>query len=162
VAGGVLTAEGAARHVRPALDGLSPGWRPLGTFVYWRPALDSIRAVLECAGPPGVTAIAAHAPQRAGLRTARSQTAPPRELAGYAVVDSGFGLLPDLLSPARHLCVFDWLTPSPALPSILTVAAATGARRHVWIRFCRDRVPGAGTLELEPLMTRDLTNTVFV
>ena len=159
--GATLTADAAARHVRPAIDGGSSGWRPIGTVLKWRPQLDAVRAVLEGAGPPGVTAVAVHAPEGSGLRTARLQLARAARLAGYAVVDSRFGVLPELLSPARHLCVFDWLTPAPALPVLLSVAGAAGAHRHAWIRFSRQPIRGTGSLELEPFVMRDLMDVVF-
>src|SRR5947207_3071557 len=77
-------------------------------------------------------------------------------LGGFVVVDSRFGPLDEALTPARHLCVLDWLTPSAILPAALTFAAAAGARRHLWIRFCRRPVTGGGAIGLEPLMTREL------
>jgi DNA-binding NtrC family response regulator/tetratricopeptide (TPR) repeat protein len=78
------------------------------------------------------------------------------------VIDSRFGALPDVLASARHVCVFDWLTPASTLPSILSIAAAAGAHRHAWIRFCRQPPGGSASLELEPLIMRDLTNIVFI
>jgi DNA-binding NtrC family response regulator/tetratricopeptide (TPR) repeat protein len=159
--GATLTADAAVRHVRPAIDGAASGWRPIGTVLKWRPQLDEIRTVLESAGPPGVTAIAVHAPEGSGLRTARLQLARAARLAGYAVVDSRFGALPELLFPPRHLCVLDWLTVSPALPVLLSVAGAAGAHRHAWIRFSRQPIRGAGSLELEPFVMRDLMDVVF-
>jgi DNA-binding NtrC family response regulator/tetratricopeptide (TPR) repeat protein len=111
-----------------------------------------------------VTPIAVHGAEGAGLRTARLQIARLARLAGFVVIDSRFGVLPEVVSSLRHLCVFDWLPSTSALPSILSLAAATGAHRHVWIRFCRRPLvmTGAGSLELEPLIMRDLTRVVFV
>ena len=158
----MLSGDAAARHVRPAIEGASTGWRPIGCFLHWRAALEAVRTVLESPGPPGVTAIIIHATEGAGLRTARLQLARVARLAGYAVIDSRFGALPGVFAAARHVCVFDWLSTVPALPSILSVAAATGACRHAWIRFCRRPEPGSSSLELEPLPMRDLTNVVFL
>jgi len=157
-----LTSEGAARHVRPALDGAPAGWRPLGVFLCWRPALDAIRTVLEAAGPPGVTAITVHGPHGVGLRTARLQMARAARLAGFTVVDSRFGAMESVVAPRRHLCVFDWLTAAPALPPLLSVAAAAGAARLAWIRFCRPPSGGASAIALEPLTAREMTNMIYI
>ena len=161
-AGVELTAGAAARNVRPAIEARAPGWRPVGVFLQPRPPLEAIRTVIESAGPPGVTAIAIDAPTRSGLRTARLQIARAARLAGYHVVDSRFGTLEHALSPPRHLCVLDWMPPSRALPSVLSLAAAGSARRHGWIRFCRQPAPGPGAIGLEPLMTRELIASIFV
>jgi DNA-binding NtrC family response regulator len=161
-AGVELTADLAARNVRPAIDGPDEGARPIGVFVQARPALDAVRTVIESAGPPGVTAITIHAPHGGGLRTARLQIARAARLAGFVVIDSRFSALEEAMTPARHLCVFDWLTPEPILPPALSLAAATGARRHAWIRFSRRPIPGAGAIGLEPLMTRDLMAAIYV
>ena len=107
--------------MRPAIEAPAAGWRPIGVFLQWRPALDVIRSVIEVAGPPGVTAITVHAPEGGGLRTARLQMARAARLAGFVVVDSRFGALEDALTPPRHLCVFDWLTPAAVLPAALTL-----------------------------------------
>ncbi|HYT77330.1 MAG TPA: hypothetical protein VEL79_21420, partial [Vicinamibacterales bacterium] len=157
-----LTADAAARNVRPAREGPSAGWRPLGVFLCWRPALDAIRTVLEASGPPGVTAITIHAPHGTGLRTARLQMARAARLAGYTVVDSRLSPLEPVLTPPRHLCVFDWLTASPVLPGILSLAAAAGGRRHAWIRFSRRPSRGAPTIGLDLLTTREMTNMIYV
>ncbi len=151
-----LDAGMAARNVRPAVDGPAAGWRPIGVFLQWRPALDAVRAVIESSGPSGVTAIGVHAPEGAGLRTARLQVARLARLAGFTVIDRRFGALPEALAPPRHLCVLDWLTPSAVLPAALTRAASRGARRHLWIRFCRDAAAGGNVIGLEPFMTSDL------
>jgi hypothetical protein len=74
-AGVVMNGEAAGRHVRPALDGPSAGWRPIGINLHWRPAIETVRTVLECDGPPGVTPITIYAHEGAGLRTARLQVA---------------------------------------------------------------------------------------
>jgi DNA-binding NtrC family response regulator/tetratricopeptide (TPR) repeat protein len=161
-AGVELTAEGAARNVRPAIETGPSGWRPVGVFLQWRPALDAIRSVIEAGGPPGVTAISVHGPHGAGLRTARLQIARAARLAGYLVIDSRFGALEDALLPPRHLCVLDWLTPSAVLPAALSLAAAGGARRHVWIRFYRTPASGGGAVGLEPLMAREMTGAIYL
>jgi tetratricopeptide (TPR) repeat protein len=127
-----------------------------------RAALEAVRTVLESAGPPGVTAITVHAPHGVGLRTARLQLARAARLAGYLVIDSRFGPLEEALTPPRHLCVIDWLSREASLPPVLAFAAASDARRHAWIRFCRHPVAGAGSIGLEPLMTRDLTSAIYV
>ena len=160
-AGVDLDAATSARHVRPAIDAPAFAWRPVGVFLQMRPVLDVIRAVLESPGPPGVTALALHGPDGIGLRTARLQIARAARLAGFVVIDSRFGALDDVLMPARHLCVFDWLRPDAVLPAVLAGAAAAGARRHLWIRFCR-RAGAAGGIALEPLMMRDLTAAIHV
>jgi transcriptional regulator with AAA-type ATPase domain/tetratricopeptide (TPR) repeat protein len=161
-AGVVLSGDAAGRHVRPALEGPSIGWRPIGLSLHWRSAIETVRTVLECDRPPGVTPITVHGRDGTGLRTARLQVARVARLAGYAVIDSRFGALPDVLSSTRHFCVLDWLTQPSALPSILSIASASGALRHAWIRFSRERVNGSASLELEPLIMRDLTNIVFI
>jgi DNA-binding NtrC family response regulator/tetratricopeptide (TPR) repeat protein len=160
-AGVDLDAATSARHVRPAIETPAPAWRPVGVFLQVRPALDAIRSVLESPGPPGVTAITVHGPEGIGLRTARLQIARAARLAGFVVVDSRFGALDDALVPARHLCVFDWLSPAAVLPAALAFAAAAGARRHMWIRFCR-RANADGAIALEPLMMRELTAAIHV
>jgi tetratricopeptide (TPR) repeat protein len=161
-AGVELSAGAAARNVRPAVEARAPLGRPVGVFLQARRPLDAVRTVIESPGPPGVTAIAIHAPWRGGLRTARLQVARAARLAGYHVVDSRFGTLEHALAPPRHLCVLDWLPASRALPAVLSLAAARGARRHAWIRFCRVPVAGPGTIGLEPLMTRELTASIYV
>jgi tetratricopeptide (TPR) repeat protein len=161
-AGVELDAGMSARNVRPAIETPGASWRPVGVFLQWRPALDVIRSVIEGSGPPGVTAITVHAPEGAGLRTARLQVARAARLAGFVVLDSRFGALEDALVPPRHLCVLDWLTPAVVLPAALTFAAAAGARRHLWIRFCRHARAGGGVIGLEPLMTRELTAAIYV
>src|SRR5207237_1141221 len=157
-----LTCDAAARNVRPALGGAPAAWRPLGVFLQWRSALDAIRTVLESGGPPGVTAITIHAPPGAGLRTVRMQLARAARLAGYTVLDSRFGSLESVLTPARHLCVFDWLTATPLVPAVLSVAAGAGARRHAWIRFSRRACGGADAVALDLLNTREMTNMIYV
>ncbi len=161
-AGVELDAATSARNVRPAIATPAGSWRPIGVFLQWRPALDVIRSVIEASGPPGVTAITVHAPEGAGLHTARLQVARAARLAGYVVMDSRFGALEDALVPPRHLCVLDWLPPATILPVALSVAAAAGARRHLWIRFCRHAVAGGGAIGLEPLMTRELTAAIYL
>jgi DNA-binding NtrC family response regulator/tetratricopeptide (TPR) repeat protein len=161
-AGVELDAATSARSVRAAIETPAAGWRLLGIFLQSRPALDAIRSVIEAPGPPGVTAITIHAPEGAGLHTARLQVARAARLAGFAVIDSRFGALEGALAPPRHLCVLDWLTPAAVLPAALTFAAAAGARRHLWIRFCRHAVVGGGAIGLEPLMTRDLTAAIYL
>jgi DNA-binding NtrC family response regulator/tetratricopeptide (TPR) repeat protein len=162
-AGLELDAGTSARNVRPAVETAAASWRPIGVFLQWRPALDVIRSVIEAPGPPGVTAITVHAPEGAGLHTARLQVARAARLGGFVVIDSRFGALQDAIVPPRHLCVLDWLTPAAVLPAALTSAAAAGARRHLWIRFCRHAVTGGGgAIGLERLMTHDLTAAIFV
>jgi tetratricopeptide (TPR) repeat protein len=160
--GVALTGDAAGRHVRPSVEGSSEGWRPIGIVHHSRSAIESLRTVLECNGPPGVTAITLQGREGAGLRTARLELARVARLAGYAVIDSRFGPLPDVVAAARHLCVFDWLTRPSPLPSILAIAAASGVRRHAWIRFCRRPADRSASLELEPLIMRDLVNIVYV
>ena len=152
----------SARNVRPAIDAAAPGWRPIGVFLQWPPALDVVRSVIESAGPPGVTAITVHAPDGGGLHTARLQIARAARLGGFLVIDSRFGALEQALAPPRHVCVLDWLPASAALPAALTVAAAAGARRHLWIRFCRQPAAGGSGIGLEPLMMRELTAAIYV
>lgn len=161
-AGIELDAASTARNVRPAADGTPPTGRPVGISLQSRPDLDAVRTVLEAAGPPGVTALTIHAPHGSGLRTARLQLARAARLAGYLVIDSRFGVLDEALAPPRHLCVIDWLSRERTLPPVLAFAAAAGARRHAWIRFCREPVPGPGSIALEPLMTREMTNAIYV
>ena len=161
-AGVELDAGMSARNVRPAIDAAAPGWRPIGVFLQWPPALDVIRSVIESAGPPGVTAITVHAPDGGGLHTARLQIARAARLGGFLVIDSRFGALEQALAPPRHVCVLEWLPASAALPAVLTVAAAAGARRHLWIRFCRQARAGGSGIGLEPLMMRELTAAIYV
>ena len=157
-----LTGDAAGRHVRPSVEGSAEGWRPIGIVHHARAAIERVRTVLECDGPPGVTAITLQGREGAGLRTARLELARVARRAGYTVIDSRFGPLPDVVAAARPLCVFDWLTRPSPLPSILAIAAATGVRRHAWIRFCRRPADGSQSLELEPLVMRDLVNIVYV
>jgi DNA-binding NtrC family response regulator/tetratricopeptide (TPR) repeat protein len=161
-AGVELDAGSSARNVRPAIETPGASWRPVGVFLQWWPALDVIRSVIESSGPPGVTAIAVHAPEGGGLRTARLQIARIARLAGFVVIDRRFGALEEAPGPPRHLCVLDWLSPAAVLPAALTCAAAAGARRHLWIRFCRPPIAGHGTIGLEPFMTRELTAAIYV
>jgi DNA-binding NtrC family response regulator/tetratricopeptide (TPR) repeat protein len=161
-AGVELDARTSSRCVRPAIETAADSWRPVGVFLQSRPALEVIRSVIEAPGPPGVTAITVHAPEGGGLRTARLVVARAARLAGFVVLDSRFGALEDALTPPRHLCVLDWLTPAAVLPAALSHAAAAGGRRHLWIRFCRHPVTGGGAMGLEPLMTRELTAAIYV
>ena len=78
------------------------------------------------------------------------------------MIDSRFGALEQALVPARHVCVIEWLPASAALPAALTFAAADGARRHLWIRFCRQPGAGGRGIGLEPLMMRELTTAIYV
>jgi len=157
-----LDGAAASRHVRAALEGPRATWRPIGLALQPRAALETIRTVLETHGPPGVTAITVHAPQGSGLRTARLYLARAARQAGYLVIDSRFGALAEALDPPRHLCVFDWLPGGSNLPPVLAFADTRGGRRHAWIRFCRHPVAGAGSIGLEPLMTRDLITAVYL
>lgn len=195
-AGIELDAATAARNVRPAVEASAPGWRPIGISLQPRPALESIRTVLEANGPPGVTTITIYGAHGSGLRTARLQVARAARQAGYLVIDSRFGQLQEAISPPRHLCVIDWMAGDRArtgaidedpsrtgdrsrsrtgdegrsrtaatelpLPTALVFAGDGGGRRHAWIRFCRHPVAGAGTIGLEPIMTRDLTNAIYL
>jgi DNA-binding NtrC family response regulator/tetratricopeptide (TPR) repeat protein len=168
-AGVELTAESTERNIRPAIKGIATAERPIGVFLRERPVLDAIRTVLEAQGPSGTTAIAFHAPEGAGLRTAFLQLARLARLAGYVVLHTAPD--PSRIEAARdrHLCVLDWRGPHWRLPAALA-ASAGGARRHVWIRFSRLPVPGAAvaTLEtaavttLEPMMCDELTAAIFV
>jgi DNA-binding NtrC family response regulator/tetratricopeptide (TPR) repeat protein len=160
-AGVELPARAVERNVRPAIDGRSGGWRPVGVFLQPRPVLETVRTVIESTGPPGVTSIVMSAPCGAGLRTARLQIARAARLAGYHVIDSRLGGLDAAFRP-RHVCVLDWLPPSTALPPLLSLTAAAGARRHLWIRFCREPVSGPGSIGLEPLMTREMTAAIYI
>jgi DNA-binding NtrC family response regulator len=161
-AGVALDAAAAARNVRTAGESSGVRWRPLGVTLQARSALDSIRTVLEGMGPPGVTTIVVQAAAGCGLRTARLQIARIARQAGYLVMDSRFGALPVAMTLARHLCVFDWLSRSTALPAALALAEAGGGRRHTWIRFCREPARSAGAIGLEPLMTRDLMSAIYL
>ena len=161
-AGIELDAAAAARNVRTAGESTGVRWRPLGITLQPRPAIDSIRTVLEGTGPPGVTTIAVHGAAGFGLRTARLQIARIARQAGYLVIDSRFGALPVAMKLARHLCVFDWLSRSTTLPAALALAEAGGGRRHTWIRFCREPARSAGAIRLEPLMTRDLVRAIYL
>ncbi|HET7698932.1 MAG TPA: sigma 54-interacting transcriptional regulator [Vicinamibacterales bacterium] len=157
-----LDAAAAARNVRPAIDTASGGHRrPVGVRLQPRRAFDTVRTVLESTGPPGVTELAVCGSVGTGLRTARVQIARAARLAGYLVADSRFGALDELLVPARHVCVIDWLSRETSLPPLLALASSAGARRHVWIRFCRHPA-GAGSVGLEPLMTRELTSAIYL
>lgn len=161
-AGVELDAAAAARNVRTAGESSGARWRPLGVTLQARSVIDSIRTVLEGTGPPGVTTIVVHAAPGFGLRTARLQIARIARQAGYLVIDSRFGALPVAMKLARHLCVFDWLSRSTALPAALALAEAGGGRRHTWIRFCREPARSAGAIRLEPFMTRDLLNAIYL
>jgi len=162
-AGGVeLQARSVNRIVRQVVSNGSFGWRPVGVFLQPRWILDAMRTIVEANGPPGVTAIVLHAPHGAGLQTARLQIARLARLAGYHAIDSRLGWMEEIGRPARHICVLDWMPQAAALPPLLSVIAAAGARRHVWIRFCREPAAGPGSIGLEPLMTRELTAAIYV
>jgi len=157
-AGVELTAQATARHVRTAIEGEAPG-RPIGLCLRDRAAVEAIRTVLEAAGPPGTTAIDLRGCAGAGLRTARWQLARIARLAGYVVLDAHTLVPPAILRPERHVCVLDWLPRARAMPSALTVG---GARRHVWIRFGRDRSVSPAAITLEPMMHDELTAAIYV
>lgn len=161
-AGVELDAAAAARNVRAAAESPGVRWRPLGITLQPRTSFDNIRTALEGAGPPGVTTIVVQAAAGLGLRTARLQIARLARQAGYVVIDSRFGALPVAMTLARHLCVFDWLSHSTALPAALALAEAGGGRRHAWIRFFREPARRAGGIGLEPLMTRDLMKAIYL
>src|SRR5262249_60915652 len=118
--GVVLTGDAAGRHVRPALEGSSAGWRPIAVALHWRSAIEKVRTVLECDGPPGVTAITIHGRQGAGLRTARLQIGRAARVAGYAVIERRFGALPEMLATTGHHVVLDRLAVPPARRSALS------------------------------------------
>ena len=161
-AGVELDAALSARNVRAAIEAPAAPWRPIGVWLRWRAAVDAVRSVIESPGPPGVTAITLHAPEGAGLHTARLQIARAARLAGFVPMDSRFGALEEAMRPARHLCVLEWLPPAAALPAALAGAAAAGARRHLWIRFCRYAPAAPGTTGLEPFPMHELIPLIYV
>src|SRR5436190_709097 len=161
-AGVELDAALSARNVRAAIEAPAAPWRPIGVWLRWRAAVDAVRSVIESPGPPGVTAITLHAPEGAGLHTARLQIARAARLAGFVPMDSRFGALEEAMRPARHLSVLEWLPPAAALPAALAGAAAAGARRHRWIRFCRYAPAAPGTTGLEPFPMHELIPLIYV
>ena len=159
-----LTAEMAMRHVRPAVADRAAPAGLLGIVIQARRCLEAVAAVLESGGPPGATAIAIVGEPDAGLRTARVQLARLARCAGYVVLDRRFDGDDDPSEPGRHVCLLEWMTASERLPAALARAAAAGARRHVWMRFCR--VPPATDnvllIQLEPMTMRDLTSAIYL
>ena len=95
-----LSGRQAARHVRAATRRPADGWRPIGVRLQWRAALDSVRAVLESAGPPGVTPLTVCGVEGSGLRTAYAQIARAARLCSAkiaetaATADARFARLP--------------------------------------------------------------------
>jgi two-component system, NtrC family, response regulator HydG len=165
-AGVELSAEMAARAVHTVAPSLGRAARPIGVFLRERPAIETVRTLLEADGPPGATAIDIVAGVDAGLYTFRLQVARLARLAGFLVLDASGGDAPWRPGLPRHLCALDWLPRGRVLPAVIGNAAA-GGRRHVWIRFCRD-VPGAPSadvappfLRLEPMMRDELTASIF-
>jgi hypothetical protein len=165
--GVVLTAEASGRHVRPAMNASSTGWRPLGIQWVWRRTIDSVRTVMEAHGPPGVTRVTICGPPGSGLRTARIVLARAARLAGFVPIDRRVDprIAPVTrnvrLCTQRHLCVIDWLSSDRTLPMPLSIAAATSSRRHLWIRFCREPVTGEGSATLEPLTVSEMRTMIY-
>jgi DNA-binding NtrC family response regulator/tetratricopeptide (TPR) repeat protein len=165
-AGVELTAELAARTICTVFDGTA-AWEPLGVFLHDRPSLEAVRTLLEGDGPPGTTAIEVVGPEGSGLDTARTYIARLARLAGHTVVDARTHPSAGLDLCGTHLCVLDWLPPLRRLPPLLAAADPTGARRHVWIRFCREPLPAPrgcvdASLRLEPLMRDELVSAIYL
>src|SRR4051812_1454706 len=171
--GVALSGEMAARHVRPAVAIASPAWRPLGVTLIWRRTIDAVRTVMEAHGPPGVTRVTICGPPGSGLRTARSILSRAARLAGFVPIDRRVAQRTDsypamarpavsaALATERHLCVLDWLSTDRTLPMPLSIAAATSNRRHLWIRFCREHVPGERCAVLEPLTVPEMKAMIY-
>jgi DNA-binding NtrC family response regulator len=154
----------AGRHVRPAVDAASHGWRPIGVRLIWRRSLDQARLVMEAHGPPGVTRLTVCGPRGSGLRTARTILARAARLAGFVPIDRRVAhwMRGDpVLAGLRHLCVLDWLTGERTLPSALSIAAAASTRRHLWIRFCREDPSDAATMPLEALTRAEMKTMIY-
>ena len=158
--GVALDAADCARHVRPAVErSHGAGPRPLGWRLVWRAALDAVRITLDSGGPPGVTAVTLSGPVGCGLRSARVLLARAARLAGFAVADSRFALVPQF--QGRHCCVLDWLPPSPELPSLLAHASTSCTCRHLWLRFTREPVRGTTAVPLDPLSSLEMTTMLY-
>lgn len=159
-AGIELTARDAARHVRAATNGASDGWRPVGVRLQWRASIDSVRAVLEATGPPGVTALTIRGVPGSGLRTAYAQIARAARLAGFLVVSAGcLGALP-ASALSRHVCVLDWAWMMTRMPAALARGSPAGLRR-LWIRFVREGIRPGASVDLAPLSLSELTAMVY-
>ena len=160
----VMTRDIVDRNVRPAVDSGGSTWRPVGFHLEPRASLDTIRVLLEAAGPPGVVNVEVCGVRGAGLRTMRLQAARAARLAGFLAVDgrlvSSCGEV-KALCRGRHLCLIDWLPDGAGVPSVLAAAAAEGARRHVWLKF--QRAPAARhAVLLERLTTACMSAMIFV
>src|SRR4051812_27211474 len=160
-AGIEMTSELAARSIRSVIEGPALSIRPIGVFLRARPAIETIRAVLEAGGPPGTTAIELDAPKGGGLHTARLQLARMARLAGYVVIDARISPERWVELEARHVCVLDWLPAARALPAALSAAAMRGGRRHVWIRMTRTPA-AAQTMRLEPMMNDEVVAAIYL
>ena len=163
----------AGRHVRPAVEGDSAGWRPLGITLIWRRGIDAVRAVMEAHGPPGVARVTICGPPGSGLGTARMILSRAARLAGFLPIDrrvadwmrgdpriTRIAPIP-ALTAGRHLCVIDWLSSDRTLPAPLSMAAAASNRRHLWMRFCREHVTGEGTAPLERLTGPEMRTMIY-
>ncbi|PYR88358.1 MAG: hypothetical protein DMF84_28605 [Acidobacteria bacterium] len=162
--GVIFSGEMAARHVRPAVNAPTPGWRPLGLRLVWRRAIDAVRAAMEAHGPPGVTRITVTGPCGSGLRTARVVLSRAARLAGFLPIDrrvEDWMRGDPALAAGRHLCVIDWLSSDHSLPLTLSIAAAASSRRHLWMRFCREHVTGEGSAPLEPLTVPEMRTMIY-
>jgi DNA-binding NtrC family response regulator len=170
-AGGIsLSGEMAARYVRPAIGACPAAWRPVGVRLIWRRSVDAVRGVMEAAGPPGVTRVTVGGPAGSGLRTARMILSRAARLAGFIPIDRSVAewmrsdprVMPvSTLVTERHLCVIDWLSYDRTLPAPLSIAVAASNRRHLWIRFCRERATGDGCAALERLTTPELRAMIY-
>ncbi len=159
-----FSSDMAGRHVRPAIEASSNGWRPIGIRLVWRRSIDQVRLVMEAHGPPGVTSITVCGRCGSGLRAARTILARVARLAGFLPIDrrvAHWMRADPALAGQRHVCVLDWLTGEPTLPSALSIAAAASNRRHIWIRFCREGVNGEGATALEPLTRAEMTTMIY-
>jgi DNA-binding NtrC family response regulator len=168
--GVALSGEMAARHVRPAIGASPAAWRPVGVRLIWRRSVDAVRGVMEAPGPPGVTCVRVGGPAGSGLRTARMILSRAARLAGFIPIDRSVAewmrtdprVMPlSALATERHLCVIDWLSDERTLPAPLSMAVAASNRRHLWIRFCRDRVTGDGCAALERLTAPELRAMIY-
>jgi DNA-binding NtrC family response regulator/tetratricopeptide (TPR) repeat protein len=158
------------RSVRPVQDAERSSQRPIGIHVMQRSSLDSIHAMLDAAGPPGVIRATICALPGAGLNTARAHLARAARLAGLLTLDRKLISLRgdrrerreiDAMCHNRHLCILDWLDGDRSTPAVLAAAAVDGARRHMWLHFCRNPLETRHVVTLERLTPAQLSGMVY-
>jgi DNA-binding NtrC family response regulator len=161
-----VTLDGGRVHL--AMRQVSPGRgrppRALGITLQPRRALAAVQEVLEC--PSAASTVATLVgPHSAGLRTTRSFIARSARMLGFVPVSPAVLVkhLAESADSGRHFCILDDEESAgvAGLAGALVRLAAASTRRHVVIRFRRQR-KGRQAIVLDGLSVRSMIGMVFV